>query len=153
MKWNEYKSAFTWDGSWRDLYILNTTLTDWQQLIDFLRASSYTLRFDHEEDEPLPEHIAGLFGGEILHLLSINLGGPILNCHFFTEEEIEFDLDPREFKSRQEGERLLAFMKGVGDRLGKAIRLTPENTQNIALVEYDPSRGRFSKPSDWHDVF
>jgi hypothetical protein len=40
MDWNKYKKEFEWDGSWRDLYILNTDISHWQPLIDLLRGGA-----------------------------------------------------------------------------------------------------------------
>lgn len=41
MKWEDYRVEFEFDGSWRDIYVLNTTILDWQLLIDFLCSDIY----------------------------------------------------------------------------------------------------------------
>jgi hypothetical protein len=142
MKWEEVRSAFDWDGSWRDLYVLGTTRDDWQRLLDFLRSSGYALRFRHGGDElPLPDNLSGYFSGESewTTLLSVEVGGVTLNAHFFTPEEVEFDIDPREVQTSERAEVVFDFMRRVGRALGKPIRLTPENMSELVLFEYDPA--------------
>ena len=120
MNWQDYQLEFEFDGSWRDIYVLNTTIYDWQRLIDFLRSSAYLLiyKVDYEETllpQSVEQALKKRYGAS--PLLSINIGTVILNCHFFTEEEIEFDIDPREIVSAVQSEQVLAFMRQVGNLL------------------------------------
>ena len=64
LNWQHYKTAFEFDGSWRDIYVLNTYVNDWQSLMDFLRASPYEISytFDGEEIE-LPLRVEDIFRG------------------------------------------------------------------------------------------
>ena len=72
-------------------------------------------------------------------MLSVKLGAVTAVFHFFTEEEIECDIDPREIKSQVELDALLAFMKMIGDSVGKQAILTPENFRESAIFLYDPN--------------
>ena len=38
-----WEDLFAWDGSLIDIYVLNTTLEDWQRLLDFMHALGSTL--------------------------------------------------------------------------------------------------------------
>jgi hypothetical protein len=62
----------------------------------------------------------------------------IINCHFFTEQEIELDLDPREVNSEERLNSLFRFMKVLGKHLGKEVILTLENSPHLVLLRTSP---------------
>jgi len=102
--WNQYREEFAWDGSRRDIYGLNTDFALWQRFLDFIRFSGYPYRFSLGGDPAsLPEDVKGIFEAwkDRGPLLCIDVGGVTLSCHFFTQQEIEFDLDPREVTGEQ----------------------------------------------------
>ena len=162
MDWGRCSEVFQWDGSLRDIYVLGTDGRDWQQLLDFLRAEWPKAVFEvNGAETPIPRHAAEIFArkktgrcllgidhaAEIFSnremgrcLLRIDLGGLQLICHFFTVEEIEFDLDPREMRGEAEFSRLLGFMQSISRLLGKPVLLTPENEQERPLLAVDPDR-------------
>jgi len=139
MNWNQYKKEFEWDGSYRDLYILDTDLSHWQRVINFLRGSEYRITFKVDNEvAALPEDVAEIFRkrNETSILLTIEVDGIFINCHFFTEDEIEFDIDPREIKNEEKLNQLFEFMKKTGGLLEKEVRLTPENYQEGIIFKY-----------------
>lgn len=141
MTWTEYKKEFEWDGSWRDIYILKTGIGDWQQLIGFLRKDLYSITFKIGENvAPLPADAAEIFHkrNQSGVLMSVQVDGITLNCHFFTEEEIEFDIDPREVNSEERLKELFGFMRRIGQLLQKEVILTPENGREAAIFRYMP---------------
>jgi hypothetical protein len=141
MEWEQIKSDFDWDGSWRDIYVLGTTIADWQTLLDTIRHRYTPLSFSRfgescelpERAEEVPWEARGAF-------LSFAVGGVQLNCHFFRSDEIEFDLDPRQVSGAREVNGLVEFMSCLGRRLGKAVVLTLENTQEAVILRYLPDR-------------
>jgi hypothetical protein len=136
-----YREVFYVDGTLRDIYVRGTSEHDWQILLDFLRASSYPLEFLIDgEDQPIPKQAAGLFdlsrkAGITLHIDPEHLQ---INSHFFTPQEIEFNLDPKDFQNEQQVSRLLTFIRAIGCVLNKAIVLTPENCAEFPLFCFDP---------------
>lgn len=49
----DWREVFHKDGSLRDVYIHGTTLSDWEQFVDFIRqvpGSKLSFRWDHEEE-------------------------------------------------------------------------------------------------------
>jgi len=66
-----------------------------------------------------------------------------VNCHFFTREEIELDIEPSEVDSEARCLSLLAFIKGIAERVGKDVIMTPENMQETVLLRYRAGEGRF----------
>jgi len=141
MGWEHHKDLFAWDGSLIDIYVLDTTLEDWQRLLDFLRASPYDLRYSgHSDAAPLPDRAETIFAQnwEAHVALSIDESQLSLKCHFFTPDEIEFDLNPHAIDGQPRLDRLLDFMRALGSTLGKAVILTPENFQQRPLYRFDP---------------
>jgi hypothetical protein len=138
----QYQRAFYVDGSLRDIYIHGTTVQDWQKLLTFLRSSSYPLELiSGGHQRPIPEQIEDIFllahaDGVTLRVDAAHLA---LNCHFYTSQEIEFDLDPRDMNSEQQIARLLDFLRTIGRLLHKAVVLTPENASWVPLFRFDPN--------------
>lgn len=141
IKPEDVPEVFEVDGSWRDIYLLGTTTAHWDTLLEGLRsdyAHHLTYAANSEPTDP-PTSSADIFQrrADFSPLLSINLDGLFLNSHFFCEEEIDFDLDPREL-STTTFDALLRFLRWVGTRLQKVVMLTPENRRNIPLLVYLP---------------
>jgi hypothetical protein len=139
--WEQVKTEFEWDGSLRDLYILDAGIRDWQKLIDRLRSSKYRLRYEVDDEVcQLPRSVGDLFliRAECCPLLSIEVDGIRFNCHFFAEEQIEFDLDPREIDGEAKLQTLFRFMQFLGDSTSKRVVMTPENGAGITIFELLP---------------
>ena len=139
--WETVKQEFEPDGSLRDIYVLNTDLHDWEKTLAFLKSSGNELEFSIDDaPAPIPENVASIFNlNEIEHsLLQVDLGAVILHCHFFSENEIEFDLDPSSISDELSFNHLLAFVKSLGETLGKAVIVTPESYQKAAFLKFIP---------------
>jgi hypothetical protein len=140
--WEAQYALFTWDGSWRDLYVLNTDIGDWQRLVDHLRQKANQLTFSIDGTPlPLPPTVEAIFAvyDYASPLLCIALDHVYVNCHFFCIEQIEFDIDPRAIKDAASFELLVGFMTEVGTTLSKEVCLTPENVQEYVLLRYNPA--------------
>jgi hypothetical protein len=138
-KWEDYGDEFDFDGSWRDIYVLGTSVPDWQAMVEFLSSGVYEYSFSLDgETANLPACINDLFDIEWASSgrLEVRVGSVWLNCHFFTESEIEFDLDPRDVKSSDEAEQVFDFMVQLGHLLSKEVILTPENCPQIPLFKF-----------------
>lgn len=135
-----HKIAFL-DGSFRDVYIFNVVLEDWNRLLKILKKS-YPLEYD----EIIPDTIQEIISiyEERGFLLKVIIGDNITaNCHFYvsTKESypIEFDLDPRELQSPYAMDKVLEFMGLLGEEFDKEVFLTEENSENAVLLSYSPS--------------
>jgi hypothetical protein len=61
-----------------------------------------------------------------------------LNCHFFVEAEIEFDLDPREVRGQEQLTALLVFMAQIAAATNKSCMMTPESMHEVAILRSAP---------------
>jgi hypothetical protein len=140
VNWEQYQKEFEWDGSLRDIYIFETSLDDWQKLLDFIRAERYAFDYKIDDDAvTLPERAATIFECENYQsLLSVKVGDLLLNCHFFTVDKIEFDLDPREVKGERELEELFDFLRQLCRISNRQTVLTPENGSELWIFRLTP---------------
>ena len=130
------------DGSLRDIYIFQTNSSLWNKFISLMSGSGLKLEFWHGENEmPLPnniEEIKALQNRDPTTLKIFIEGGVQINCHFFTEDEIEMDVDPKEICDKQNFDGLVLFLKWLAKELEKSIHLTHENTpeDGIMVIEH-----------------
>jgi len=142
--WQEISEKVLYrDGSYRDVYILDTGPEDWKRLLQTLPHSEWTCTYTWDgEPAILPRTFAGARSREGTALLSIDKNGFWLNCHFFVETEIECDFGPNEVASPEAFSRLSAFLSWMADLLSKDVIITPENTRDEILMRITPaSRG------------
>lgn len=141
------KEVFEVDGSWRDIYIFNTTFKDWDGVFGYLKSSDYDLVVSgpFKNAEPLSvKSIMEFTKDKHMILAEIILGGRVrVNCHFFHEGDIEFDLNPREIVTEGEFLLLKIFMAGIGILLCKDVHLTPENTPTDSMLIFRAKSNEF----------
>src|SRR4051812_9958117 len=121
LTWDRVCSEFAFDGGWRDIYVLGTDMTAWQRMLDKLRATDYELTYLRDEQPTvLPYDAIEAFPlpGED-RLLQVRFGGVLANCHFFTSEQIEFDIDPREVTGQEQLDAVIGFMRCLAEAVGK----------------------------------
>ncbi len=61
-----------------------------------------------------------------------------INCHFFGDNEIEFDLDPREVTGPAQIDAVSGFMKLLAQTTGKMAILTYENAKEEIILSVTP---------------
>lgn len=139
LEWAACKAAFAVDGSLRDIYVHSTTVDDWDRFLRAISEKPLTYTVDGAAC-PLPAKASTALERVNAHLLTIKHGPLHLNCHFFAEEEIELDLDPREVTSQAAFDAVLGFMREIGTALGKRVVLTEESAADHVWLSYDPSK-------------
>jgi len=142
LAWSEVSDEFAWEGSWRDICITDTSISDWQATWEMLRSGDRDLNYfvDGENAAP-PENVVEIFARprERTFLLAVLVAGARLNCHFFCELEIEFDLDPRQIVGQAQLDAVLAFMADLAAVTGKISTMTPENAHDAPFLSVTPS--------------
>lgn len=125
------------DGSLRDVYIFGASESDWQELV------SVALRYPHRYlfngiAIPVPSLSSIFANRDGSHLLTIEVGGADINCHFFIPTEIELDIDPRQVLTDATHEQILMFLESIARETCKKISLTAENSTESPLLIYEP---------------
>lgn len=140
MDWSQIAPDFTPDGSLRDIYILGTSIDDWALIWNVLFVSN-RLMFEVEGiARTPPADVREAFAFRASHSVTAcyRLGKQRLNCHFFVEDEVEFDLDPRDVDELVDAERLGQFLIDLGRATSKEVRLTAENEPGAVIARYSP---------------
>lgn len=142
--YDEVPGLWEIEGSLRDVYVLQTDLSDWRRFLEFLSRFSCTYTFDGAISA-LPEADSIFQNRDGSHLLRVSLGTTTANCHFFVVSEIELDLDPREIQCAEAHSEVLSFIEGLAGAVGKSVLLTPENGEHIPYLSFEPVAGK------WHE--
>ena len=150
IRWDTCRREFEPDGALRDIYVRSTTIEHWRTLFVALRAS-YALEYSVDATaRPLPAVVDEAFTTRDTASPSLHfrVGGIVIACHFFTTDEIEFDISPREVTSQTALDELLGFLRLVGDTLGRAVAMSYESDEQHPFITYEPSRREFQ----YHEV-
>ena len=144
MNWQILKDKiYYWDGSWRDIYVHNTTREDWQIWADFVnknyKTSFHIYATEVREEKVDLTKIFEYWSGtqENLSTATVYIDNIQVNAHFFTDEEIENDITPAEIKSIDDHNKLMNYMTNISKALNKTVVLTPENQADIVLISVD----------------
>jgi hypothetical protein len=121
------------DGSWRDVYVLDVSRADWKIWADFVNAN-YRVEFhdgdgtQHDQiDFSAVEGFWDSHGQANLLTTTFYVGEIDINCHFFGDDDIENDIDPRKITSFAVHQQLMNYLKKLSQVLGKEVVLTEEN--------------------------
>ena len=147
MLYSDLADEFEVDGSLRDIYVLNTSALEgnrWRNLTPDLGGFAYSR---DGKKAPLPTDVSLIFeDADHSHLLRFNLGGPTINTHFFVEDEIEFDFDPREITSQSDLDLVLNFCASIAQNIERDIRITPENVSDVIYLLYSVEQETWLRP-------
>jgi hypothetical protein len=141
--WSDVAHYFEVDGSLLDAYVFDVGMADWQHVIDVVRAQRWPFEYTVDGSSlPLPERASDIFAARsgasaTLHIRPAD--DILVNTHFFSDDEIEFDFDPRELQGQVRLDVLCSFLRTIGSKLTKTIVVTPENTPDRPLLTYTPS--------------
>lgn len=142
--WESVKRAFEWDGSWRDVYVLNTSENDWNAVLEGLHCNyALSLFIDGELwTKALPTFSAILAMREHSGFTAkIDVSNITIKCHFFTEDQIEFDIDPREVQP-ENWPQFYDFLFYISRITKKFCRLTEENFPDHWWLDADAATGK-----------
>lgn len=146
--WNNIEWIFEKDGALRDIYVQNSTISDWEKVVDLLN-SEYKLTFGVYEDNLTDKidlgYVKTMFADETGELetksATIDLSGIVVKCFFFLENQIEFDINPTEIKTESHFNKITDFMKSISSKLEKQITLCGENQPEFPLIKIDTKNG------------
>ena len=131
------------DGSWRDIYVFETTQEDWSTWIDLVNQN-YSVQFyngltqqteigvDKQAVFEYQERKTERASSAVMKIAQITV-----NCRSFSVGEIENDIDPKEFATAEEHLALMEYLKAVSKRLRKKVFLTAENKPDMIYIIVD----------------
>ena len=142
MDWKDLKNKiYYWDGSWRDILVLKTNRSDWKIVVDYVnenyRIQWFNGKSGQDENKVDFSVIEGFWDGnfDLCSTANVFIDKIQINAHFFDDTEIENDIDPREFNSIEDHNKLVKYMRDISKLLGKEVVLTPENDREVVLFK------------------
>lgn len=143
MNWNLLKDKiYLWDGGWLDIYVHSTSANDWKIWTNYVNQNFkidwYNGKAKRNESKIDFSVIQEYWSGnhDLCSSAKIFIDDNIqVNAHFFDDSEIENDIDPREFKSIDDHNKLIQFLKGLSLEFEKEVTVTPENSPEIVLIK------------------
>ena len=129
------------DGALWGIYLLNTTLGDWAVAMQMVSERQDGISFQGAWTGPgFPDDPTSLVAVDIeqASLLSIDISGAVLNCHFTAIDEIEFDMDPREVRDISHLEAVFDFMMALANAVGKETVIAGLHNQEYVNYRYRP---------------
>jgi len=159
LDWNQLKNEiYVWDGGWLDIYVHNTNKNDWETWSKYInqnfRIEWYNGKTEKVESKIDFSVIKEFWEGN--HDLSstsrIFIDNIQINAHFFDSDEIENDIDPREFKDIEDHNKLVKYLIDISSILKKEVTVTPENCPEIILIKVNKDIVEITKglnPREW----
>lgn len=142
MDWTELKQKIYYcDGSLRDIYILQTSNEDDKKWTDYVNKNYLIQWFNgiKQTNENIIdfEVVKGYLNGkhDLCSSASIFIDKIQTNNHFFSDKEIENDIDPRDINNIQDHEKIIKYMSELSNLLDKTVILTPESEQETILIK------------------
>jgi hypothetical protein len=146
LTWTQTKCFFDPDGGLRDICVLGIAVDDWQAVLQTV-VSSYQTQFVLGEVQisllPTAREIFGIHLDDY-KLLKVFVAEMTVNCHFFSDNEIDFDLDPREVTTAAHFFAVLDFMRLIGETCQKKVHLSHEADWHNPVFHYDSQLKEFS---------
>ncbi len=131
------------EGSLRDIYVENTELSDWKTFLEGIQNRKESFGYaiagteKWQSDIPSVEELFRKYKKETPGIVRFQIANATAMCHFFVEEEIEINIDPRELESDDDLEALLAFLRWLGELLNRDVLLCHENWKEEGICTYD----------------
>lgn len=139
MKINEnavMNNIFFDDGSLRDIYITETSLEDWKIIWELMKSFNLTISIDGDPNEKIPKDVTDIFQvrkEKAVHSRFSYKGVDIV-CYFFSINEVEFDVSPREVYTMMEANSVFEFMEILSRLISKDVSLSIENDKQNPLI-------------------
>lgn len=147
LSWKSIKENIYYeDGSLRDIYILDASIDDWRNWISFVnqqyRVEFYNGQTQQTESEISKKVVFDYFEGktDLISGATIWLDEISVQCHFFTDQEIENDINPKEIVSIETHNKVVKYLKEISVAVKKRAILTPENGQGLAFIIADQEK-------------
>ena len=150
IRWDTCKEDFRWDGSLRDIYITPATPADWRALYPLLYDVPGVEYSVDGVVQPPPDSVEQTFAVRPSGspMLRFRIGRTLIVFHFFSDEEIECDFDPRDVTSQSDLDAVLGFVQRIGDTVHRPVIVTPQNIREQPFITYDPESRKF----EYHEL-
>ena len=129
---------FETDGSLRDIYVKDIDKSVWNALIASIREAEYIFKFFHGQSElNLPDSFCAIKNMQKTDPTTLKLwlpGNIQVNCHFFSDHQIELDVSPLEIHNEGSFKQLVSFLYWLAITTSSEVLLTHENSPSQVIL-------------------
>lgn len=128
------------NGVLPDVCITDTTVADWQAVVDLVRSRGWA--YEYSEDGVVgrvPDRVGDILSRRTEANVMLRVWPtPEIQAvfRFWTEEQIDFDVDLREIQGQERLDALCGLLRAIGRRLGKPVLLSPEGFETRPVLGY-----------------
>lgn len=146
--WDDVKCFFDPDlmGSLPDVSVPDASRNNWQEVLDLVVEKGWKCQYSEGERVlPLPRAEAALSQPADTECPSLRvwLRADVLAIfRFYSDEEIDFDVDLRELQGQERLELFCGFLREIGRRLGKPVLMHPEGAHGHPVLGFDVEADR-----------
>ncbi|TYB60694.1 hypothetical protein FXF51_31310 [Nonomuraea sp. PA05] len=152
--WDEVKDLFDpeLNGALPDVVVEETTVEDWQALLDLVRARrwphAYSVGGEPAELVSAAAMVVSADGGGVpelavtpeLHVRPIP--EVLLIFRMYQPESIDFDVDLRELQGQERLNLLVDVLRAIGRHLGKSVSMSAEHSPGHPDLAFDVEADR-----------
>jgi hypothetical protein len=131
------------DGFFRDIYLFETNVEDWQKFLEFNKNRRIKYSQDGQEKD-IPSACDLLNNRDVSHLMLVDLAGIKICTNFICIEEIELYVDPLDITGDTQHVAVLTYVAQLAKALNRTAYITPESTQNNPILTFDPSKDNWT---------
>ena len=140
LSWGDVREDWLANDGLRDIYVEDSTVDDWQLVVDIVRAHDWPTTFSVEGDVmSMPTSVQPIF--ELVDKTILWRFWPhpdvAVHGHFFAVGEIELDVDPREVVDQEQFDAVCEVVTVIGRALGKPLDVTVESAHSEVVMRYD----------------
>ncbi|MFI0469371.1 hypothetical protein ACH347_35310 [Saccharopolyspora sp. 5N102] len=116
-------------GGLVEIYAFDTSLADWQQVVERLRETNRVSSFESDRNEPGVNITGDTFteDGDVHATLFVEVGEQTWWTSFHSPDCIDFQGDPGRATSLEDLSDIVEFMKEIARITGKRVALIPES--------------------------
>jgi len=139
--WSQAAEHFVPDGGLRDIYVRHVSIDNWETLYRWLlHTYPHVFTRDGIQIDP-PPSVEFIWQDRAVasNLLTLQVSGMRVNCHFFQSDDLELDLRPEEVVDEEHFGAVSNLMIGLGRRVDKQVVLSyQEGKHDAVFLEYRP---------------
>lgn len=146
--WDDVKCFFDLDlmGSLPDLRVPNTSVEDWQAVLDLVAERGWKCQYSEGEAViPVPraeDVLSRPADAECPDLRVWPTVDVLAVFRFHADDEIDFDVDLRELQGQERLDVFCGFLREIGRRLGKPVLMDAEGDYGHPVLGFDAEADR-----------
>lgn len=133
-------------GSLPDVRVPDASVEDWQAVLDLVVEQGWKQQYSEGESmletPPAAVVLSRPAGAACPNLEVWPADGVLAIFRFYSDEEIDFDVDLRELQGQERLDAFCDVLRQIGRRLGKPVLMEPEGCYGHPVLGFDAEADR-----------